>query len=306
MTHSQRPANQILVMGDLCLDVLIHGINSSQLTQFGHVSESAVRSSSKLSVGGSAWLLAHAAMATGLFYPVIVSAVGDDMWAHDLLSSTREAGLLDHSIQQIESASTDLVCMITLEGQKRVMFMPEEPTNNRLEEDFVLAFLHNTDPQFVKWTWLSGYTLADQYSARSRSAKLLADWSRENKIPVVLDLVPHKFRALVGTLDEVSGYMGTPDVLIGAPSTFQELGYAYEVHSDDDIVKHMTDVAVEASRHWGIVITQAWITPEKFGQAVARRGVILFIDELTISVRGARGIGDRLAVEALHRLDSIP
>lgn len=306
MTHSQRPMNQILVMGNLCLDVLIGGVNSSQLTEFGHVSESAVHSSSRLSVGGSAWLLAHAAMATGLFYPVIVSAVGDDIWAHDLLSSTREAGLLDHSIQQIESASTDLVCMITLDGQKRVMFMPEEPTNNRLEEDFVLTFLRNMDPQYVKWTWLSGYALANPYSARRRSAKLLAGWSRENKIPVVLDLVPHKFRALVGTLDEVSGYMGTPDVLIGAPSTFQDLGYAYEDHSDDDIAKHMRDVAVEASQHWGIVITQAWITPEKFGQALARRGAILFVDELAIPARGARGIGDRLAVEALHRLAIIP
>jgi sugar/nucleoside kinase (ribokinase family) len=291
----------MIVMGDLCLDVLIDSSDSTPFAQLGYPAESAVRSSGTLSVGGSAWLLAQAAMATGFFGPVILGAIGNDIWARDLLACLREAGLSIASIQQVGTASTDLVCMITLPGRNRVMFMPTEPTSNRLDEDFARSFLGHTDPKDVKWIFLSGYVLVDRNSTRRRCAKLLADWSRQHGIPVALDLVPHEFRASVGTLHEVAEYLGVPDVLIGMLPTFQELGYIY-AGDDNDTAMHMAETAVLASRDWGTIITQAHTRSGVFGQTIAQRGAVLFSSELTIPAHGARGAGDRLAVEALHRL----
>jgi sugar/nucleoside kinase (ribokinase family) len=288
-------------MGDLCVDALIDGSDSSSFAQLGRGAEAAVRSSGKLSVGGSAWLLAQAAMETGFFSPVILSAVGSDAWAQTLLASVREAGLPTASIQQVAPAATDLVCMITTAGRHRVMFLPAEPTGNRLDADFVLASLGGTDASHVAWAFLSGYALAGRNSARRRSAKVLTDWARDHEIPVVLDLVPHQFRASVGTLGEVASYLGSPDVLIGNLSTFQQLGYSSE-GDGDDIARDMEQVAIQASRDWATVITQAFSRSGVFGQTAAHRGAVLFSGELVIPASGARGAGDRLAVEALHRL----
>lgn len=286
-------------MGDLCLDVLIDGSDSSSFAQLGLDAEAAVRSSGELSVGGSAWLMAQAALETGFFSPVILSAVGSDAWAQTLLASVREAGLPTASIQQVAPAATDLVCMITMAGRHRVMFLPAEPTGNRLDADFALGFLAGTDASHVAWAFLSGYSLAGRDSARRRSAKVLAGWARNRGIPVVLDLVPHQFRTAVGTLGEVASYLGSPDVLIGNLSTFGQLGYS---SSGDDIAKGMEQVAIQASRDWETVITQGFTRSGVFGQTAARRGAVLFSGELVIPASGARGAGDRLAVEALHRL----
>lgn len=288
-------------MGDLCVDALIDGSDSSSFAQLGLGAEAAVRSSGRLSVGGSAWLMARAAMETGFFSPVMLSAVGSDAWAQTLLACVREAGLPAAAIQQVAQAATDLVAVITMAGRQRVMFLPAEATGNRLDAGFVLGFLSGTDASRVAWAFLSGYALAGRNSARRASAKVLADWAREHEIPVVLDLVPHQFRASVGTLGEVASHLGPPDVLIGNLSTFQQLGYSGE-GDGHDIAKDMERVAVQASRDWGTVVTQAFTRSGVFGQTAARRGSVLFSGELVIPASGARGAGDRLAAEALHRL----
>jgi len=301
MTDTAAHDNRIVVMGDLCVDVLIDCSYASPFIQHGPVEESSLRSSNSLSVGGSAWLLALAAKDTGFFVPLILSAVGNDAWADQLVTAVRAEGFPVESIQRTDATSTDLVCMITMPGHARLMFMPMEPTNNRLNEGFVLNFLRNTDPSLIKWTWVSGYALVDRSSTRRQAARLLADWSRGDRIPVVLDLVPHEFDTAVGTLDEVVSFLGAPDALIGAPSTFRGFGYAYDENSNDPVTG-MRQLATQASQDWGIVITQAHIGPEKFGQVVARDGTVISVDELVMPPHDVRGTGDRLAVEALHHL----
>ena len=297
---TRRYGSQILVLGDLCLDVLIDCASPSPIAD-GVTKESALRSSSLLSVGGSAWILARAAIAAGIFRPVILSAIGSDMWARQLLTSIREAGLSESSIQQIDGAPTDLVCMMTFEGRQRLMFMPTDPTGDCLEEGFVLSCLRNIDPGDTAWVWISGYALVERSSARRRSVRLLANWARENEVPVVLDLVPHEFAASVGTLEEVASFLGRPDVLVGAPSTFRDFGYSFYGDGIDG-ANAMMEVAARASRDWGIVVTQTHTGPSNFGQILARDGVVLSISELVIPANDLRGPGDQLALKALEQL----
>jgi len=131
--------------------------------------------------------------------------------------------------------------------------------------------------------------------------RLLANWARENEVPVVLDLVPHEFAASVGTLEEVASFLGRPDVLVGAPSTFRDFGYSFYGDGIDG-ANAMMEVAARASRDWGIVVTQTHTGPSNFGQILARDGVVLSISELVIPANDLRGPGDQLALKALEQL----
>jgi sugar/nucleoside kinase (ribokinase family) len=300
---------RLLIMGDLCLDFLITQSDPTGFDDLGNGSESTVRSACRLAIGGSAWLLAEAALRAGFFRPVILSAVGNDGWAQNVLSFVRAKGLPTASIQEVATA-TDLVCIISIEGRHRVMIMPKERANDRLDRQFTLSVLDSMDARDVSWAFISGYALAGRGSGRLLSAKVLTDWCRHNEIPIVLDLVPHKFRASVGSLSEVTRHLGVPDILIGSLSTIEELGYAHAPDRDasDDsaangsTAERMTEVAIRASRDWGVVVVQAFTRPGVFGQAVAKRGAALFQDELVLSASGARGAGDSLAIAALQKL----
>lgn len=301
MVVSGNQVGELLIMGDLCVDVLLENANLDAATELAPGAEVTTRCASSISVGGSGWLLAHAAVQTRLFHPVVLGVVGGDLSGAYVLDAMSELGISTASITRAENFSTDLVCMISTPSQQRLMFTPTAPANNLLDEATVAGHLSSVDPARVRWTWISGYALADQSSARWRAAGFLAAWSRRHGIPVVLDLVPHEFRASVGTLADVSRYLGGFDILIGAPSTFIDFR-SYDVANADELRRDISNIAVEVSRDWGTALVQTRTDLHTFGQAIGHRGRVLAVNDVAIPREGMRGMGDLLAVETLHWL----
>jgi hypothetical protein len=185
---------------------------------------------------------------------------------------------------------------------ENVMVRPARPNSNMLAVSHVHELLGSLGPPASpNCVWISGYAVAAEDSPRSAAVGVVCGWARGLRIPTVLDLVPHAFHRVVGTLSSVEARIGRIDVVVGEYETVQSLGFGDPSIHTDDIRAAMGDAAarLSVSRHAAVV--QHRVSPIEYGQCVAIDGQCVAFD--THHLRsGLRGVGDQLAVTALRRL----
>jgi sugar/nucleoside kinase (ribokinase family) len=302
-------ADVALIVGDLCLDVylttsdrgnvlapLIKGINANLISQIS------------VRPGGTAWLFAQALRLASPVLPVPLCAIGDDWPGRFLLASATDDGTVCDGVTVVDGGSTDVVVTTNFANAERLMMRPDTKTSDRLDLGRCLSDI-DLASYIIRFAWISGYTLEAQGSTRESTLKSFCAAVRAAGGVIVLDLVPHDFAKRVGEVTDVEGRIGRADIVVAELDTLVSLGFVSSPEqrftSTED--KMIAVGKVAASDRFAAIV-QHRISDASYCQVISSRAEST-ITTIPVPSGGPRGLGDKLAVDALVHLglaSSIP
>ncbi|EME57649.1 hypothetical protein H074_20702 [Amycolatopsis decaplanina DSM 44594] len=286
------------MVGDLSVDILSSLPDPDVLTRLASGRDVNIDCGSELRIGGSAWLFTESLTAQTDVVPLVLSAVGDDLPGEFVRSHIGSTGLLTEGIQRVDGQPTTTCVMTYFPEKQRLMVYPGRSGLRMSSADHLDSFLRLVEPYAPSCTWLSGHSLNGAQGERLQVLRSLREEMAARGSKVVLDLVPHRFRDLVGGLAKVDGMLGRIDGVVGELDTLDEL-----LDSPRGLrgatADRMKYLAEELGVRYGLGVVQSRLGTDSYGQAVALDGTLVDWQEESIADRGMRGLGDRLAVKAL-------
>lgn len=284
-----------LIFGDLAVDVRYRLDGSTRMGDLDAGTNVAVYSPFKMVAAGTALNFADAIRRQSQAIPLILGAVGNDLFGDWLLS---ECGrLFDvRGIFRASTAPTSVIIVSHKPDGTRLMMQPVRSANSYLSEEQSAPLLAGTPG--VALLWVSGYAIAEPDPPRVQAVRAAVEWAREHRIPVLVDLVPHAFRDRVGDLDEVRRRIGEVAGFVAEVDTVRELsfatGYAWRPR-----LSSMTELAEMMSEEKYIVFLQHRLTPDEYAQVAVFPEFGVLQTTLDVRTRQVRAIGDQLVVHGL-------
>jgi sugar/nucleoside kinase (ribokinase family) len=217
--EDRRPSGErrVLVLGDLCLDSVVSSRLPLTWASAAAAGEPVLRVHIADQVGGTAYQFTHWAARFGLC-PVIIGCVGRDA-AGDLIMSRLAATNLAHAVQRSASAPTARSLAVFDALGTRFMFTSQVNANDELSADFMRS--HGSVRSDL--VWLSGLCLRSRNAPRFHAVAEAVAIAREQGSLIVLDVVPHDFHLLFGSLEEVRDTLGHLDGLVSDVTTARRL-----------------------------------------------------------------------------------
>ncbi|MEJ7787286.1 MAG: hypothetical protein WKF96_20990 [Solirubrobacteraceae bacterium] len=291
-------SGQILVLGNLSLDLVERARVSADAVgaALSAGRNSFVDVSAELSAGGSAFLFASAAATAADDGALTIGAVGADPLGQVLVQCLASRGLATAALERV-GAATPVIVVTYFEHGPRLLLTPSPTSNDALTPEWALdaaarSYARHGKPRLL---FVSGHALRRPATTRFDATLELLKWARSLGIPVVLDLVPHRFRASVGPLEEVLANVGPVSGLVAEHETVVEVGLTNEAASLADAAVALRAAAAE------FAVVQRKAELGVYEQAVASKGGPA-VARYVYDISSERGLGDRLAVEALISL----
>lgn len=288
-------------MGNLVVDLRAQGLEPRGLPPLERAVNVTQTLSSKATAGGTAWSFALALRGTEpAATPHLLGCVGDDLLGRAVIAAMEDAALPTSGIETTDAAPTGAVVIAYALNGARLMFSPAERADRMLSVGFTTTFLEETSVRIQPaLLWISGYCIAGEASPRHAAAAAGASWARESGVPIVVDLVPHAFAAAVGDIDTVEARLGGP-----IDGVVAEYGTAREILGEPvaaDLISGMTRAARALAKDDRAVIIQHQTGSDRYSQVLTHAGTVA-VDHVAIPPTDRTGLGDVMAVAALHRL----
>lgn len=253
-----------------------------------------------VAAGGTALNLATAVVQQTRNVPLVIAAVGNDVFGRWLVTECERIGINVDQITYVDEKPTAIISVNHKPNGARLMIQSRDTANQgarivapmRLDED---------TPSVPALLFISGYCFTQHGSSRMTAVRTLAEHARGHEIPILVDLVPHAFRSLVGDYRQVESWIGPVLGFVGELDTFREFDLA--VDAAEDYLSTMRAVASVASEERYHVFVQQRLSISQYAQVafIPGRGMLETVLELT--GRRFRAIGDQLLVHALVRAE---
>jgi sugar/nucleoside kinase (ribokinase family) len=201
-------SRRVLVLGDLCLDTLVAARLPLTWSSAAASGEVLMPVPITDQVGGTAYHFARGAAQVGLL-PTVVGCVGQDA-AGDLVAGALAAAGLDHRVRRSATTPTARTFVAFDVLGSRFMFTSPLNANDELPAELTRSL------RACQWdlVWLSGVCLRSTAAPRFATVTEIAAHARAGGALVVLDVVPHDFHRLFGSLDEVAAATGGLDGVV--------------------------------------------------------------------------------------------
>lgn len=287
-----------VVFGDLTLDVRAHISEPSHLADIDRGINVEFSTDVEGAIGGSAWLVANTMQAIGV-EPIVLSAVGDDVFGQAILAAVRAAELSHAGIATVSNARTCCVGVFYFLDGTRLMIRPRVHANLHLPSEKVDEVLLQLDLGRVALCFVSGYGIVNADTPAAMAIRHGCTTARRAGVPVVLDLVPHEFRRYVGDICDAESRIGRCDGFVAELSTAVELLSPCRLADDK---KLMADLARELAENRSFAVVQHRTASNIYSQAIASgSGTEIF--DYGIDENALFGVGDRLLADALTKLE---
>jgi sugar/nucleoside kinase (ribokinase family) len=293
-------ADKVLVVGDVCLDVVSFIGGYESIEPLGSGVDVTCRTTVRATLGGSAWLFAEAVLLSDVeVAPIIVAGVGDDIIGRVLRLSLSESGAATDGIELVQQAATQVVSLSYLDKLQRLMSYPVDHANLNVGSDHVAKLLGSLCPEDVTLCWVSGYSAVSPETGRFQATRLICDWCRARSIPIAIDLVPHDFWDAAGGLGELDRRIGPVNVVVGELKTLSALGETRDIGVFLHSSRGGTLAASLGCDPGQMIVIQHRASADEYVQAVVVANRL--VERMRYPVSGGlRGLGDRMAVDALR------
>lgn len=290
---------EILAVGNLSLDLVGHAQKSSGdvARLLGRGENVLVDVSAELRLGGGAYLFALAAKEATGNDGLLIASVGADPLGDVLVAGLQQRGLSTSALLRTLDAPTPVIPVTYFDENVRLIVTPHPSANDSLTAEWAcrVAERSRTDRGQPALLWISGYALRRPGSARFGATQALVAWARKVCVPTFLDLVPHDFIGSISSLEQVLERLGSLTGVVAEHETVVGLAAAPPNAS-------LGDAAVGlASAAGALAIVQRKLDRGVYGQAVADASGVA-VERYAYDEAHERGLGDRLAVDALKSL----
>lgn len=290
---------RVLVVGDICIDVA-SGRVPLDPASLADRQDVVAQGDITVRLGGTAPHFADALLRKTDASPRIVGAVGSDTAGKLAKVLLRERGCELSCIAEIHHATTRLIMVLNNLDGTRLMVESRADANDLVSEQLFLQAV--AEEAEVDLFWLSGYCLEQSGSPRLAGVRGAAEWCRERLVPIVVDLVPHDFRGRVGPLDAVTDRIGGINGVVTELKTLVGLGLAAP---DGQLHKRAKAGMHNLHRKAEVAIVQFRQSDSTYAQLFGRAGSSVQYREYSLDQDELRGLGDRMAVDALVELDML-
>lgn len=246
-------------------------------------------------------LLAKAADSYRQVRPIMVAGLGEDRFASFVLAEVESLDLEVGGLQLVPGAATCVVSLSYFSDGTRFMIRPRSHAGRCLDHNRVGDLLRGLSQEPVALLFVSGYLIVEPYSPSILAVQEACRWARARNVPIVVDLVPHEFKAVVGDLDTVAERIGCkPNGYVAELRTIRDLGLCEPYSDQIDARRNMILGSTALASYGDFAVVQHQDEQGLYAQAVTWFGQTEPLAFFPFSPGERLGLGDRLLLHALH------
>jgi len=290
----------VLAMGDITLD-LAAAVDEEFPEQHTAGADLTFAGSPTPSLGGTAMLLARAAESYPHVRPLMIAGLGADRFASFVLAEVESRGLDAVGLQVVPEAATCVVSLSYFSDGTRFMIRPRSHAGRRLDRNRVGDLLRGLSEDPVALLFISGYLLVEPSSPSVLAVQEACRWATARDVPVVVDLVPHEFKAMVGDMSTLIERVGCkPNGYVAELRTIRDLGMCDGYTDRRAARRNMVSGSAELAHYGDFAVVQHQDEQGVYSQAVTWFGRSEPLAYFPFGPNERLGLGDRLLLQALH------
>jgi hypothetical protein len=295
-----------LVLGDVCLDVV--SLDSVPIhLDVREEDDMTLVSDLELRLGGSATTFGTA-MSSGVGASdnaCVIPAVLPDTFVGDIVEQLLWASFKHSAVTRRSGETIPVVFQAHLSQSSRLMVRPPRSGGESLCISDVQRAIESSGVE-IDGVFVSGYTLTSPGSARFEAVGWTLNWAQERGVVSVVDLVPHDFQGVVGSINRVASLLSLEalcTVLVAELKT--AYGLAGITPTWDPFIgsEHLQAAVAHLLAHAEACVIQFRSDANNYRQATCRAGqTILSQDYPLFDGKVPSGFGDQILVGALRLL----